>query len=63
MAGRQALKGTTALRKYYDHLRSKGISDKNAYNAVCRKIAAITLSMWRKNKKYDDNIVLNNLIR
>jgi len=63
MAGRQALKGTSALRKYYDHLRSKGVSDKNAYNAVCRKIAAITLSMWRNNKRYDDNIVLGNLIR
>jgi len=63
MAGHQALKGTSALRKYYDHLRLKGVSDKKAYNAVCRKIAAISLSIWRNNTKYDDNIILNDLIK
>ena len=63
MAGRQALRGTSALRKYYDHLRLKGVSDKNAYNAVCRKIAAITLSIWRNNTKYSDKRILNDLIK
>lgn len=63
MAGHAAIKGTSALRKYYDHLRSKGTSDKKAYNAVCRKIAAISLSVWRNNTKYDDNIILNGLIK
>lgn len=63
MAGHAAIKGTSALRKYYDYLRQKGISDKKAYNAVCRKIAAISLSVWRNNTKYDDNIILNGLIK
>jgi transposase len=63
MAGHQAIKGTSALRKYYDYLRLKGVSDNNAYNAVCRKIAAISLSIWRNNTKYDDNIVSGSLIK
>ena len=63
MAGYSALKGTSALRKYYDHLRSKGLSDNKAYNAVCRKIAAISLSIWRNDQQYDDKIILNNLIK
>ncbi len=63
MAGHQAIKGTSALRKYYDYLRSKGISDDKAYNAVCRKIAAISLSIWRNNTKYDDNIISGSLIK
>ena len=63
MAGRAAIKGTSALRKYYDHLSSKGINDKKACNAVCRKIAAISLSVWRNNTKYNDNIISNGLIK
>ena len=63
MAGHSAIKGTSALRKYYDHLRSKGLSDNKAYNAVCRKIAAISLSVWRNNRKYDDSLVSNGLIK
>ena len=62
MAGYRAIKGTSALRKHYDYLLSKGVSDKNAYNSVCRKIAAISLSIWRNNSKYDDNQVSNGLI-
>lgn len=63
MAGHQAIKGTSALRKYYDHLCKKGLSENKAYNAVCRKIAAISLSVWRNNRKYDNNIILNDLIK
>jgi transposase len=63
MAGYSAIKGTSALRKYYDHLRLKGLSDNKAYNAVCRKIAAISLSVWRNNQKYDDSLISNDLIR
>lgn len=54
MAGHSALKGTSGLRKYYDHKCAEGISHYNAYNAVCRKIAAMSLSMWKNNWKYDD---------
>ena len=63
MAAHSAIKGTSALRKYYDHLRLKGLDDNKAYNAVCRKIAAISLSIWRNNQKYDDSIVSNDLIK
>ncbi|OFZ07200.1 MAG: hypothetical protein A3D92_12170 [Bacteroidetes bacterium RIFCSPHIGHO2_02_FULL_44_7] len=45
MAGHSALTGKSGLRRYYDSLRSKGINHDNAYNAVSRKIAAISLSV------------------
>ncbi|HBR16868.1 MAG TPA: hypothetical protein DD725_04560 [Deltaproteobacteria bacterium] len=63
MAGLSALKGNSGLRKYYDYLRSKGISHDNAYNAVCRKIAAISLSVWRNSERYNDEIITGNLTK
>ena len=57
MAGHSALRGTSRLRVYYDRLREKGMSHDNAYNAVCRKIAAISLTIWKKSCKYDENKV------
>lgn len=62
-AGLSALKGSSGLRKYYDCLRSKGIGNDNAYNAVCRKIAAISLSVWRKSERYNDELITGNLTR
>lgn len=58
MAGYSALKGNNGLRKYYDFLRLKGISHKNAYNSVCRKIAATSLCLWRNKQIYNDELVL-----
>lgn len=63
MAGHSVLKGKSGLRNYYDTLRLKGIGHDNAYNAVCRKIAAISLSVWRKSEKYDDRLITGNLIK
>ncbi|MFC2149137.1 IS110 family transposase [Candidatus Auribacterota bacterium] len=60
MAGHSALKGTSGLRKYYDQKRSEGISHYNAYNAVCRMIAAMSLSVWKNNKIYDDKEFIKN---
>lgn len=57
MAGHSALNGTSQLRVYYDALRKRGISHQNAYNAVCRKIAAISLSLWKHNKRYDEHMI------
>ena len=57
MAGHSALKGNSRLRLYYDALREKGTKHENAYNAVCRKIAAISLSLWKNSQRYDDNKV------
>jgi len=56
-AGQTVIRGENGLRRYYDALREKGTSHENAYNAVCRKIAAISLSIWRKSAKYDENLV------
>ena len=63
MAGLSVLQGDSGLRKYYDCLRSKGISHDNAYNAVCRKIAAISLSVWRKREIYNDELITGNLTK
>ena len=57
MAGHAVLKGNSQLRVYYDDLRQRGISHDNAYNAVCRKIAAISLSLWKHNKRYDEHMI------
>jgi len=57
MAGHSVLNGTSQLRLYYDDLRPRGISHDNAYNAVCRKIAAISLSLWKHNKRYDERMI------
>ena len=57
MAGHIALKGSNQLHVYYDALRKRGISHQNAYNAVCRKIAAISLSMWKHNQKYNERMI------
>lgn len=48
------LKGNSGLRKYYDMLRLKGINHEDAKNAVSRKIAILSLSVWRHNQKYND---------
>lgn len=61
MAGRSALHGDSGLRHYYDRLCAKGISEGDAYNAVCRKIAAISLSLWKHERRYDDHIIDNPL--
>lgn len=61
MAGKSALNGSSGLRRYYDHLLTKGVSETNAYNAVCRKIAAISLSIMKNNRRYDDHMIDNHL--
>ena len=63
MAGHSALKGDSGLRTYYDGLRAKGLSHHNAANAVCRKIAAISLSLWKNQKKYDDKMITGGLAK
>ncbi|MBI4668015.1 MAG: transposase [Elusimicrobia bacterium] len=54
MAAHDVLRGHSSLRKHYDRLRTQGVSDQNASNAISRKIAAISLSVWRNSQKYDD---------
>lgn len=54
-AAESALRGNHSLRKYYDQLRDKGITHRNAKKAVARRIAAMTLVIMKQNKKYDDH--------
>jgi len=63
MAAESALRGNSGLRKYYDHLRNKGTGHKNAKNAVSRKIAAISLVLWKRSEKYCDDMITNSLIK
>lgn len=63
MAAESALKGNSGLRRYYDHLRSKGVGHKNAKNAVSRKIAAISLALWKNSESYREDIIMNGLIK
>lgn len=58
MAAHSALKSHGALRGYYDAQRARGLSDSSARNAVARKIAAITLSVWKNSRLYDEQKVL-----
>lgn len=49
-----ALKGTSALRKYYDCQRGKKVPHKAAKKATARKIAAICLAILKTPSRYDD---------
>ncbi|MBL7073189.1 MAG: IS110 family transposase [Candidatus Omnitrophica bacterium] len=57
MASHDAIRGNNKLSKYYESLRKKGVNDKSARNAVSRKIAAISLSIWRNNSDYNESKV------
>ena len=61
MAGHSALTGENGLRRYYERLRSEGKTDEHAAHSVCRKIAAISLSVWKQDRSYDDRLVDNPL--
>lgn len=61
MAAHSAIRGDNALRMYYDSLRGRDVSDKNAQNAVARKLAALTLSLWRNNQRFNEQKILDCL--
>lgn len=58
MAAKDVLRGSSSLRKYYDQLQTKGVSHKAAKNAVARQIAAISLALWKNNRRYNDKYLL-----
>ena len=62
MAADSALKGRNVFGEYYDHLRRNGTGHKNARNAVSRKIAAISLALWKNNVKFRPEMVTNGII-
>jgi transposase len=41
------------FRKHYDRLLEAGTKPNNARLTVARKLAALTLAMWKQNKEYD----------
>ncbi len=59
MAGKDAIRGSSGFRRYYDALILKGVSEHNAYNAVCRKIAAVSLKMLKSKRRCDDKLIDN----
>ena len=61
MAAHSALKGENSLRGYYESLRNKGLGDKPARNAVARKIASLTLSLWKNSQRFNDKEILKSL--
>jgi transposase len=56
-AATAVLMGTSALRRYYDRLRSKGVADRAAKKSVARRVAAIALTIMKTGKHYDDRHV------
>ena len=62
MAANSALQGNNVFREYYDRLRLNGSGHKNAKNAVSRKIAAISLQLWKNNVKFKPEMVSNGII-
>jgi len=45
----------SGLRAYYDYLRKeKNKGHYEAYNAICREVASLTRSLWKKGVKYQD---------
>lgn len=50
-----AMRSDSTLRDYYEALRAKGTSHKDAKVAVARKIASLSLSLLKNNETYNDN--------
>ena len=48
------------FRQHYDRLLEGGTKPNNARLTVARKIAALTLAMWKQNKEYDHARLVNN---
>jgi transposase len=47
-----------ALKPYYDHLVAQGMRPPLARLTVARKIAAITLAVWKKGVRFDAELVM-----
>jgi transposase len=54
-AAESAVRTETTLRDYYDALRAKGTSHKDAKVALARKVASTALSLLKDNEIYNDN--------
>jgi transposase len=54
-AAESAMRSDSTLRDYYDSLRAKGTSHKDAKVALARKVASLTLNLLKNNDTYNDN--------
>lgn len=61
MAAHSAIGGSGSLKEYYDRLLVQGLTVKAARNAVSRKIAAISLAVWKHGAKYNEEMVLEKV--
>ena len=53
-----AISGNNALSKNYDYLLSRGMPERDARNAIARKIAKIVLAVMKSEKKYNEILQL-----
>ena len=49
------MRSDSILRDYYEALRAKGTSHKDAKVALARKIATLSLSLLKNNDTYNDD--------
>ena len=52
-----ALKDET-IRGYYERLRGRGLRAELARVQVARKLAAVSLAMWKRAESYDESRVM-----
>ena len=50
----------SVFRRYYDEVRASGSNDKEARNAVARKIAAAVRAVWKSQKPFDEQLFEDN---
>jgi transposase len=54
-AAESAMRSDSTLRDYYEALRAKGTSHKDAKVALARKVASLSLNLLKNNDTYNDN--------
>jgi transposase len=53
VAAQKAIGATGPFREFYERLLAKGIKPSMARLTLARKIAAITLAVWKKGVRFD----------
>jgi len=61
MAAHQAIRIKGGLKDCYEAMRASGINHEEARNAVSRKLAAISLHVWKYEEAYDDKKVKSHI--
>lgn len=61
MAAHSAINGRNSLRTLYESLLQRGLSDADARNAIARKIATLSLTLWKNKQYFNDRIILESL--